>query len=110
MLTLAFGFMAEVTANRWDFTGGPMGMMGISRPTLPSGEQMDATQYFWLIGAAAIIVQLLAANLYRSRVGRTLFALQGSEVDAETGGTNVYVWKVLAFVLSLICAGLLNRA
>jgi branched-chain amino acid transport system permease protein len=106
MVTLAFGFMAEVTANRWDFTGGPMGIMGIPGPTLPSGEQMDATQYFWLIGATAIIVQLLAANLYRSRVGRTLFALQASEVAAETVGINVYAWKVLAFVLSSICAGL----
>jgi branched-chain amino acid transport system permease protein len=106
MVTLAFGFMAEVTANRWDFTGGPMGIMGIPGPTLLSGEQMDATQYFWLIGATAIIVQLLAANLRQSRVGRTLFALQASEVAAETVGINVYAWKVLAFVLSSICAGL----
>src|SRR6267378_4536676 len=29
MVTLAFGFMVEVTANRWDFTGGPMGIMAI---------------------------------------------------------------------------------
>ena len=106
MVTLAFGFMAEVTANRWDFTGGPMGIMSIPGPRLPSGEEMDATEYFWLIGGTAIVVQLLAANLYHSRVGRTLFALQGSEVAAETVGINVYAWKVLAFVLSSVCAGL----
>ena len=106
MVTLAFGFMAEVTANRWDLTGGPMGIMSIPGPRLPSGEEMDATQYFWLIGAAAIIVQILAANLFYSRIGRTLFAVQGSEVAAETLGINVYAWKVLAFVLSSVCAGL----
>ncbi len=106
MVTLAFGFMAEVTANRWDLTGGPMGIMSIPGPRLPSGEEMDATQYFWLIGGTAIVVQILAANLFHSRIGRTLFALQGSEVAAETLGINVYAWKVLAFVLSSVCAGL----
>ena len=106
MVTLAFGFMVEVTANRWDFTGGPMGIMSIPSPRLPSGEEMDATQYFWLIGGSAIVLQILVANLYYSRIGRTLFALQGSEVAAETVGINVYAWKVLAFVLSSVCAGL----
>ncbi len=106
MVTLAFGFMTEVTANRWDFTGGPMGITGIPGPRLWDGEEMDATQYFWLIGGTAIVVQILVANLYRSRIGRTLFALQGSEVAAETVGINVYAWKVLAFVLSSVCAGI----
>jgi ABC-type branched-subunit amino acid transport system ATPase component/ABC-type branched-subunit amino acid transport system permease subunit len=106
MVTLAFGFMAEVTTNRWDFTGGPMGIMAIPSPRLLNGEEMDGTQYFWLIGGSAIVVQVLAANLYYSRVGRTLFAVQGSEVAAETLGVNVYAWKVLAFVLSSVCAGL----
>jgi ABC-type branched-subunit amino acid transport system ATPase component/ABC-type branched-subunit amino acid transport system permease subunit len=106
MVTLAFGFMAEVTANRWDFTGGPMGIMAIPGPTLPSGAEMNPTQYFWLIGGTALLAQILAANLYRSRVGRTLFALQGSEVAAETLGVNVYAWKVVGFVLSSAYAGL----
>jgi branched-chain amino acid transport system permease protein len=106
MVTLAFGFMVEVTANRWDFTGGPMGIMAIPGPTLPSGAEMNPTQYFWLIGGIALLVQMLAANLYRSRVGRTLFALQGSEVAAETLGINVYAWKVVGFVVSSACAGL----
>lgn len=106
MVTLAFGFMAEVTANRWSFTGGPMGIMAIPGPTLPSGAEMNATQYFWLIGGTALMVQMLATNLYRSRVGRILFALRGSEAAAETLGINVYVWKVVAFVLSSVCAGL----
>ncbi len=106
MVTLAFGFMVEVTANRWDFTGGPMGIMSIPGPRLPSGEEMDGTEYFWLIGGTAVVLQVLVSNLYRSRIGRTLFALQGSEVAAETVGINVYAWKVLAFVLSSVCAGI----
>jgi branched-chain amino acid transport system permease protein len=106
MVTVAFGFMAEVTANRWSLTGGPMGIMGIPGPRLPNGAELSPTQYFWLIAATAIVCQLLANNLLTGRVGRTLLALRGSEVAAETVGINVYRWKVLAFVISSVYAGI----
>ena len=106
MVTIAFGFMAEVTANRWSLTGGPMGIMSIPGPTLPDGREMTAKEYFWLIGGVALLCQLLAMNLFRSRIGRTLRAVQGSEIAAETVGINVYRQKVMAFVLSSIYAGI----
>ena len=67
---------------------------------------MTPTQYFWLIGGTALVCQIVANNLLTSRVGRTLLALRGSEVAAETVGINVYRWKVLAFVISSVYAGL----
>jgi ABC-type branched-subunit amino acid transport system ATPase component/ABC-type branched-subunit amino acid transport system permease subunit len=107
MVTLAFGFMMEVTTNRWQgLTNGPMGISAIPAPTLPGGEEMTPTQYFWLIGAVALLCQLLANNLLGSRVGRTLLALRGSEIAAQTVGVNVYRWKVLAFVISSVYAGI----
>ncbi len=107
MVTLAFGFMIEVTSNRWQgLTNGPMGVSAIPAPTLPGGVEMTATQYFWLIAGVAILCQLFANNLLTSRVGRTLVALRGSEVAAQTVGINVYRWKVLAFVISSVYAGL----
>jgi ABC-type branched-subunit amino acid transport system ATPase component/ABC-type branched-subunit amino acid transport system permease subunit len=105
MVTIAFGFMIEVLSNRLEFTGGPMGVTGIPGPTLPDGTEMSATQYFWLIGFVALICLLLMANLFRSRIGRTLLALQGSEIAAETVGINVYKYKVLAFVISSVLCG-----
>jgi branched-chain amino acid transport system permease protein len=106
MVTIAFGFMAEVTSNRWSLTGGPMGIMSIPPPTLPDGSEMTATQYFWLIAGVALLCHLLAANLFRSRMGRTLLALQGSEIAAQSVGVNVYRYKVLAFVISSVYAGI----
>ena len=107
MVTLAFGFMMEVTSNRWQgLTNGPMGISAIPAPTLPGGEEMTPTQYFWLIGGVALLCQLLANNLLGSRVGRTLLALRGSEIAAQSVGINVYRWKVLAFVISSVYAGL----
>ena len=103
MVTLAFGFMMEVTTNRWQgLTNGPMGISAIPAPTLPDGEEMTPIQYFWLIAAVALLCQLLANNLLGSRVGRTLVALRGSEIAAQSVGVNVYRWKVLAFVISSV--------
>jgi len=106
MVTIAFGFMAEVTSNRWSLTGGPMGIMSIPAPPLPDGSEMTATQYFWLIAGVALICQLFAANLFRARIGRTLLALQGSEIAAQSVGINVFAYKVLAFVVSSVYAGI----
>jgi ABC-type branched-subunit amino acid transport system ATPase component/ABC-type branched-subunit amino acid transport system permease subunit len=106
MVTIAFGFMVEVTSNRWSFTGGPMGIMSIPAPTLPDGSEMTPTQYFWLIAGVALLCQLLAANMFRARLGRTLLALQGSEIAAQSLGINVYRYKVLAFVVSSVYAGI----
>jgi len=106
MVTIAFGFMAEVTTNRWSLTGGPMGIMSIPAPSLPDGSEMTATQYFWLIAGVALICHLLAANIFRGRLGRTLLALQGSEIAAQSVGINVLRYKVLAFVISSVYAGI----
>ena len=43
MVTIAFGFMVEVTSNRWSFTGGPMGIISMPAPTLPGGNEMTPT-------------------------------------------------------------------
>ena len=67
---------------------------------------MTAAQYFWLIAGVALLCQLFANNLLGSRVGRTLLALRGSEIAAQSVGVNVYRWKVLAFVISSVYAGL----
>src|SRR5215475_8705083 len=106
MVTIAFGFMVEVTSNRWSFTGGPMGIMSIPAPILPDGNEMTPTQYFWLIAGVALLCQLLVANMFRARLGRTLLALQGSEIAAQSLGINVYRYKVLAFVISSVYAGI----
>ncbi len=106
MVTIAFGFMVEVTANRWtDLTNGPMGIFGIPRPTL-FGRPLEEASYFRLAALTALCCYLFARNLLTSRFGRTFLALRGSEVAAETVGVSVYHWKVLAFVLSSLYAGL----
>ncbi len=105
MVTIAFGLVIEIVANRLvGLTGGPDGM-AVPRPAIGS-YQLQMVDYWYLIAAAAFLGQVFFNNLVKGRVGRTLLALHGSEVGAETVGVNIYRWKVLAFVISAAYAGL----
>lgn len=105
MVTIAFGMVIEIVANRLvGLTGGPDGM-SVPRPQIGS-YRLQMVDYWYLIAGVAVLGQVLMNNLTSSRVGRTLLALRGSEVAAETVGVHVYRWKVLAFVVSAAYAGL----
>lgn len=105
MLTIAFGLVIEIVANRLvGLTGGPDGM-SVPRPQLGQ-YRLQMVDYWYLIATTALLGQVILNNLTSARVGRTLLALRGSEVAAETVGVNVYRWKVLAFAISAAYAGL----
>ena len=106
MVTIAFGFLIEVTAHRWvELTNGPMGIFNVAKPHF-WGIQLSSTGYFYLVAFIALSLTIVIKNLITSRVGRTLLAIKESEVAAESLGINVYVWKTLAFVVSGILAGI----
>lgn len=99
MVTIAFSLVIIQAAVRWiSLTGGPIGIFD-----LPS---FKPSAFFWLCAYTALAAQVLANNLIGSRIGRTFLALKGSDVGAETVGVNVYRWKVLAFVISAVYAGI----
>ncbi len=79
MVTIAFGSVVEVIANRWvSLTNGPMGLFGVSKPYF-FGAKLDATGYFYLVAFVALIMTILIMNLHTSRIGRTMVALRESE-------------------------------
>ncbi|MEJ2871817.1 branched-chain amino acid ABC transporter permease [Actinomycetospora sp. OC33-EN08] len=69
----------------------------------------DPTSTQWLafigIGVAAVVLFLLA-NLGNSRYGRVWRAVRDDEVAAELAGLHLGRLRVLAFVVSAVCAGL----
>ena len=69
-----------------------------------SGLAEDQWTYYVLL-AIAVVAWILVRNLIRSRVGRGLIAIRDNEIAAETLGVNLARYKVLAFGLSALLAG-----
>ncbi|WP_116711105.1 branched-chain amino acid ABC transporter permease [Actinomycetospora cinnamomea] len=71
------------------------------------GSDPSTTQYLAYIGAlVAGLVLFLLANLHTSRYGRVWRAVRDDEVAAELAGLRLGRLRVLAFVVSAVCAGL----
>jgi branched-chain amino acid transport system permease protein len=60
----------------------------------------------WVSAAVALVTLFLLANLCYSRIGRNWRAVRDDEVAAALDGVNVAAMRVLAFVVSAVCAGL----
>lgn len=107
MATLGFGWIVYIIFDNWkSLTQGSSGISNI--PNLAIGSFVFASDIsrFYLCWGLAIMLLLLSANLIRSRVGRALRALHGSEDAAASLGIDVAHYKVVVFVLSATFASL----
>jgi branched-chain amino acid transport system permease protein len=104
--TLSFaGHHFNVNMARW--TGGVQGLL-LDRPKPPDSLKDLVTDRQWLyyeIMVPAVIMTAMAWNLTRSRIGRAFVALRDAEVAAEHMGVNLSLYKMLAFALSGLYAG-----
>ncbi len=107
MATLGFGeIMKVVFVEARPVTGGPDGLSGIPYPTLGPLEFDTAGTAYWLVWGVAAVALLLAYNVVRSRAGRAMRALHGSELGATACGIDITGVKVRVFVISAALAGL----
>lgn len=98
--TIAFSEIVRILIlNTEKFTGGPFGLNRI--PSVLSGT---ALYYFMLIATYLVAVGTL--RLSRSHIGLALKAIREDEVTAEVMGVHVRSFKLLAFVISSMLAGL----
>lgn len=107
MATLAFGVVVFVTASEWrEFTGGAMGFLGIPRPTVLGYELATERSYYYLVLLSVVITFWIIHNLRNSDVGRSMVAVRDSESAAGSLGINATKYKLMAFVLASVFAGL----
>lgn len=107
---LAFGTLAlqlivlTVVANV-DLFGGPSGIQGI--PQLGVGPLLITSPVGYAYAALAVLAVTIAAShrIVRSRFGRGLRALAGSESAAESAGVPVFRTKLQIFSHSAVLAG-----
>lgn len=107
MATLGIGIIIWILFRQLSqFTGGPDGMSGI--PYLSIGGFVFDTTFkrYYLVWFFTIAILLISQNIIRSRTGRALRAIHGSEDAAESIGINIAQFKVKIFVLSAVFASL----
>ncbi|MBF0525981.1 MAG: branched-chain amino acid ABC transporter ATP-binding protein/permease, partial [Deltaproteobacteria bacterium] len=107
MATVGFNLIVNIIILQWDsVTGGPSGFPGI--PNLKIGALVFDTdqKMYYLIWGLSFLIIILSLNLVRSRVGRGLRALHGSEPAASSLGVQTARYKVKVFVISTMFASL----
>jgi branched-chain amino acid transport system permease protein len=71
------------------------------------GYALDSVaKYYYLVWSVVFVVLLLCLNIIRSRVGRGLRSIHGSELAASTIGVNVSKYKIYVFVFSAAVASI----
>lgn len=107
MGTLGFsGILSVLFVELVPLTGGPNGLAGIA-PYEVFGYALDTpARFFWLVWLMGAVVMWCLINLFCSVPGRSLRAIEGSEIGANTLGVNTFRAKVVAFSISASMAGL----
>ena len=104
--TLGFGVLVALvltTESRW--TGGPDGMP-VAKLTVLGWRAGTAYAWYWLSGAFLVLGAWIALNLDDTPTGRSLLALNDSEVAARVLGIDVAQLKLRAFVIAAVYASI----
>lgn len=87
-------------------TGGPDGMAGIPFLSIGGLEFKSPMMKYFLVWFFCLAVLLVSQNIIRSRTGRALRAIHGSEAAAESVGIDLSRYKIKIFVLSAVYASI----
>ena len=87
-------------------TGGANGIFGISRPQLFGFTIRRPEEFFYLIWGFVALTIFLFLRLRQSRFGRALNYLREDAVAAEGSGINTDYYKLAAFGLGAVWAGM----
>jgi ABC-type branched-subunit amino acid transport system permease subunit len=100
LVTLGFNTIFEIVVRVWvSMTNGSYGLK-VPRLVLGAFPLTRDLHFFYLSYAVVLVALWVSWNLVRSRVGRAMSAVRGSEVAAVSLGIDVARAKTLAFGLS----------
>ncbi len=100
--TIAFVEILRVLALNLDITGGAVGIFGIPQPF------QSSIDYLWIVLPLLLVSMAFVYRLEKIRVGRALIAIREDELAADSMGINPTYYKVLAFTLGAILAGVVG--
>ncbi|WP_434512532.1 branched-chain amino acid ABC transporter ATP-binding protein/permease [Desulfitobacterium sp. AusDCA] len=105
LITIGFGVIVEKVLVEWaPLTGGPGGIS--VNPIEIGGQALTEAQVYYLLIVICLLVLWLVNNIIKSPFGRAFSAIRDNEIAAGCMGINITGYKLLAFVLSAVFAGL----
>ncbi|MGH2753010.1 MAG: ABC transporter permease subunit, partial [Actinomycetota bacterium] len=110
--TLAFAWMGDEFLFSSPWLGAGTGSSTIDNQRLgvvggfPAFDFTSRKTLYFVMLAVLLLVVVALANLRDTRTGRAFFAVRGSEVAAASLGIDVTRYKLIAFALSGVLAGL----
>ncbi|MBN1376117.1 MAG: branched-chain amino acid ABC transporter permease [Dehalococcoidia bacterium] len=87
-----------------EWTGGNF-PMAVPVPTIGDIKIRTELQWFYIIIPMTVLGIFLAKNLARTRMGRAFIAIRDNDLAAEVMGINTFKYKVIAFFISSVYAG-----
>ncbi|MCG8471445.1 MAG: branched-chain amino acid ABC transporter permease [Desulfobacterales bacterium] len=112
LLIVTIGFVEIVRIalinDIFGITGGSNGIFGIDRPYLFGFKIRKPHHFLYLIWGFAGLTIFLFHRLENSRFGRALNYLREDEVAAEGSGINTTHYKLIAFVIGAVWAGMVG--
>lgn len=100
--TIAFVEVLRITCLNLEITGGAVGIFGIPQPFA------QPIEYLWVVLPLLLLSMAFLHRLEQIRVGRAFTAIREDELAADAMGINPTYFKVLAFTLGAILAGLIG--
>jgi len=85
-------------------TGGPDGMP-VPKPKIGSFVFSSKASYYYLVMVMACLATILAVNIVRTRAGRAFVAIRDNDLAAEVMGINLWSYKLQAFFIGCVYAG-----
>jgi branched-chain amino acid transport system permease protein len=105
MATIAAHFIIIwVVLHVRSLTGGADGLT-VPKPKIGSMVFMSKASYFYLVMVIACFATFFAVNIGRSRVGRAFVAIRDNDLAAEVMGVNLWSYKLQAFFIGCVYAG-----
>ncbi len=98
--TIAFVEILRIFSLNLEITGGAVGIFGIPQPF------QYTLEYLWVILPLLIVSSIIIYRIENIRVGKAFIAIREDELAAESMGINPTYYKVLAFTLGAIIAGI----
>lgn len=98
--TIAASFILQFVFINWEsVTRGTRGI-NIQPPELFGMEFDNPDTFYWLVVPATVLMVILAANLFRTRVGRAFIAVRDRDISASVLGINLPLYKLMSFAIA----------